>query len=173
MLAGFSGDPINNPKVPLDGNIISAILGSYLRLDPENVAYITPEFRIKQLCEMVMPKGTQFVRNKIFHGNNMMKAQLMEHVGAISVLCIYLLTAPNVNSKYIFRVAKIVQAVQGDCLIVMNDDVKQQLLLTHPYNLFEKAVESESILEAFRAAYGTLKEILRDMIKQVCAVLYI
>jgi hypothetical protein len=167
MLAGLSGDPVRNPKVPLDANILSAILGSYLRLDPENTAYITPDFRLKQMCDMIMPKGTQFDRNKIFHGSNMMKAQLVEHVGAIYVLCLYLLTTPNVNSKYIFRICKIVQAVQGDCLVMMNDDKKQQLLITHPYSLFDKPGETETILEVFRSANGTMKEILRDMIKQV------
>ena len=104
-----SGDPIQNPKVPLDPNIISALLGSFLRSDPEVLPYVMPDFRLLQLCKFVRPKGTQFERNKMFHGLNNVKPHLIESVGALYCLCLYLLVAPNVNSKVAPRVVHIVR----------------------------------------------------------------
>ena len=169
-MIGLSGDPINNRKVPLDANIMGALLGSYLRNDPESHPYIMPHFRLQQLVNFIMPSGNQFQRNKIFHGT-MMQANIVEHISVLYSLSMYMLVTPNINSEAgtVFNVAKILQATMSECLIVMHSDPKQQLELHHPYTLFQRSGSDQggTIIETFRQALHVCKDIIRDIVKQL------
>lgn len=173
-MEGLRGDPISNRKVPMDANIIGALLGSFLRCDPENHAYMMPHFRLQQMVDFMMPSGTQFQRNKIFHGT-MLQANLVENISILYSLCMYLLVTPNINAEggTIFNAVKVVQATMSECLIVMHNDPKQQLLLHHPYTLFASSSGGDgdggggTIIESFRQANHVCKDIIRDMVKQL------
>ena len=130
---GLNGDPISNPKVPLDVNIICSLLGAFLRADPENRAYEMPTFRVAQLVERIEShKG----EHGIFHGS--IDANVVELIGCLYVLCIHLGTAPNVDSESIFNCARCLHTVMGSALVVMHRDFKQQLMFSHPYTLFAR-----------------------------------
>jgi len=171
-MEGLRGDPISNRKVPLDANVTGALLGSFLRCDPENHAYVMPHFRLQQMVDFMMPSGTQFQRNKIFHGT-MLQANIVETIAILYSLCMYLLVTPNINAEggTIFNAVKIVQAVMSECLIVMHNDSKQQLLLLHPYTLFPDSTGADhsggTLIESFRQANHVCKDIIRDIVKQL------
>ncbi len=158
---GLQGDPISNRKVQLDGTLICSLLGCYLRGDPANSAYTMPAFRVKQLVERIQCTSGD---NGMFHGS--IDANVMEVVGCLYLLCMYLAVTPNLDVETAFLCARGVHMALGESLQIMHEDKKQRLDFLHPYTLFNKD-HASGVYDAFKASLHSAKDIMRELTKQI------
>lgn len=158
---GLQGDPISNRKVQLDGTLICSLLGCYLRGDPANSAYVMPSFRVKQLVERIQCTHGD---NGMFHGP--IDPNMMEVVGCLYILCMYLAITPNLDAETAFDCARCVHMALGESLQIMHEDKKQRLHFLHPYSLFNKD-NAYGVYDAFKASLHSAKDIVRELTKQI------
>jgi len=173
----MGSDPLRDPSVDLNEYMILAMLGGYLKSNPETAAFELAPFRVLQCVTKVCDSRGIFSGK----GQKDYDCNMMESIGCLFVLCMYLATIPTIDSsEALFESAAVVYTALSDSLVMLltaehsesagsgHGDTRagslhESIELMHPKNLLPPFYVNRSPILAFRDSLKTARNILREV----------
>lgn len=155
--------PLFDEDKPLTCLLIADILGLFLKCNPAVSFVILPDFRIKELCQYAacLPGKKRRIQEE----------NMFEAIGSFYCLCMYYGgTIVYGNFDIALHAISIIQTVLSECLISFEWIGETSLVFTDDrVNNMEFIFHNmkRQQFEVFAAANDLLKDIIRDIIKQV------
>ena len=176
-LGAYGTDPLRDPSVDINEYMILAMLGGYLKSNPETAAFELAPFRVLQCVTKVCDSRGIFVG----HGQKDYDCNMMESIGCLYVLCMYLATVPTIDSsEALFESTAVVFTALSDSLVMLlttehsesagsghgdthTSSFQESFELMHPKNLLPPFYVNRSPILSFRDSLKTARSILREV----------
>jgi hypothetical protein len=153
--------PVYDAKIRMDGGIIAEILGYFLKCNPQTENVIIPEFRISQLFDIIGTRGKD---------RGIVEGDVLEAAGCVYVLCLAHVYNGTFDITQLRKSVSLIEIILSETLVAL--ELTNNCFIVNTSDLVMEMSQldidnSDRNLDVFLKANNLVKDILRDLIKQV------
>lgn len=152
-----SNSVVMDEGIPLDNNVLSTMISSFIKCDPKEEPFVLPSFRISQL---ILKISTPISRD----------SEMCEALASYYCLCLHYSITPYLEDELISLSSTAIQFVLVESFIVLCKFGLNKIRLVHPKILFgvhEIKIESTVMRNELVKGYDLMKEMSREVLRHL------